>query len=387
MGDRAGDANGIVVGGGVMGCAAAYHLAKDGVGRVLLLEQFAIGNTNGSSHGPSRMIRLAYDSADYVQLARASYALWRDLETESGQSLMLKVGGLDIGQPDALMLDGIRATYQALGVPFEELTRNEIVHRYPQFNLPEGVIGLYQPDYSLLAADKCVAALAAQARHHGAMIGENEPARSIRATGSGVEVVTDRGTYRADRLILAAGAWMRPLLGSLDLNIPLVVKKEQLAFFQPRDPAQYLPGRFPLFIHRQPGTTVLGSGFPIFGQPVGVKVMVDRIAPELDPGDLDRTVDGPMLERLRRYAMDILPGLTGEIVHAAVCPYTMTPDEDFILDRHPAHPQIVIASPCSGHGFKFAPVIGRILADLAIRGATEYPIGRFRLGREALKVQ
>jgi len=378
-----GRADVIIIGGGVMGCAAAWHLAREGR-RVVLLEQFDLGHTHGSSHGPSRIIRLAYDGADYVQLAQASYALWRELEAESNESLMLKVGGLDIGQPDAFRLDGIRATYQTLGVPFEELTRDEIVRRYPQFNLPENTIGLYQPDYGLLAADKCLATLAARANHHGATIRENEPARSVRAMGDGVEVKTDRRTYRADRAILAAGSWMRSLLGSLNLDLPLVVKKEQLAFFQPCDPTQYLPGRFPLFIHRFPGTTVLGSGFPIFGQPVGVKVMVDRIAPELDPGDPDRTVDGPMLEQLRQYATDILPGLTGEIVHAVVCPYTMTPDEDFILDRHPAHPQIVIASPCSGHGFKFAPVIGNILADLAVRGATEYPIGRFRLGRERL---
>jgi sarcosine oxidase len=374
----------IIIGGGVMGCAAAWQLAKEGR-RTLLLEQFNLGHTFGSSHGPSRIIRLAYDSADYVRLAQASYVLWRELEAEANESLLFKVGGLDLGQPDALMLDGIRATYQALGIPFEALARDEVVRRYPQFNLPEDTVGLYQADYALLAADKCVATLAAQAGRLGATIHENESARSIRAVDDEIEVQTERGTYRAGRLILAAGSWMRPLLGSLDLNVPLVVKKEQLAFFQPHVPAQFLPGRFPLFIHRQPGTTILGSGFPIFGQPAGVKVMFDRIAPEIAAGNTDRTVDGPMLERLRRYAKEILPGLTGEIVHAVVCPYTMTPDEDFIIDHHPAHPQVVIASPCSGHGFKFAPVIGRILADLALRGVTEYPIRRFRLDREALK--
>jgi glycine/D-amino acid oxidase-like deaminating enzyme len=130
----------IIIGGGVMGCAAAYHLAKDGQ-RVLLLEQFAVGHTYGSSHGPSRIIRLAYDSPDYVQLAQAAYTLWRNLEAEAGASLMLKVGGFDLGSPDALMLDGIRATYQALGVPFEAVDRDEIVRRFPQFNLPEDTIG------------------------------------------------------------------------------------------------------------------------------------------------------------------------------------------------------------------------------------------------------
>src|SRR5262249_41766506 len=136
----------IIVGGGVMGCAAAYQLAREGR-RVLLLEQFAIGHERGSSHGPSRIIRLAYDSRDYVELARASYTLWRALEAESGAQLLAQTGGLDIGSPGALALDGIRATFEATGVPFEALDRDTIVGRYPQLNLPEGTIGLYQADY------------------------------------------------------------------------------------------------------------------------------------------------------------------------------------------------------------------------------------------------
>ncbi|MBI1877000.1 MAG: N-methyl-L-tryptophan oxidase [Chloroflexi bacterium] len=373
----------IVVGGGVMGCAVAYHLAKDGQ-RVLLLEQFAVGHAYGSSHGPSRIIRLAYDGADYVQLARAAYALWQDLEAESGESLMLKVGGFDFGPPDAFMLAGIGAMYQTLGVPFEAVDRDEIVCRFPQFNLPEDTMGYYQPDYSLLAADRCVATLAAEARRYGATLRENEPAHEIRATASGVAVRTEQGIYTAERLILSAGSWMRPLLQQLDLALPLTVTKEQLAFFKPPDPTLFMPDRFPLFIQRFPGTTSLGSGFPIFGH-TGVKMMLDRIGPETDPDDPDCSIDQPRLDRLRAYVAGVLPGLGNDIVEAVTCRYTMTPDEDFVIDRHPAHPQIVIASPCSGHGFKFGVVIGRILADLAVRGTTEHPIGRFRLDRPALK--
>jgi sarcosine oxidase len=194
----------IVVGGGVMGCAAAYHLAKEGL-RVRLLEQFAVGHTYGSSHGPSRIIRLAYDGADYVQLARAAYALWRNLEAEADVSLMLKVGGFDFGSPNAFMLAGIRATYEALDVPFEAVDCDEMMRRFPQFNLPEDTIGYYQPDYSLLAADQCVATLAAQARCYGATFHENEPAREIQPTPTGVIVLTEQGTYAASRLILSPG--------------------------------------------------------------------------------------------------------------------------------------------------------------------------------------
>jgi sarcosine oxidase len=372
----------LIVGAGVMGCAAAYQLAKDGA-RVLLFDQFAVGHARGSSHGPSRIIRLAYDSLDYVVLARASYALWRELEAVSGARLLTPTGGLDIGAPDALALDEIRATYLAAGVPFAALDRDAIMARFPQFELPEGTIGLYQADYSLLAADRCVATLAAQARRHAAIIRQNEPARTIRTIAGGVELRTDQGVYSADRLILSAGSWMRPLLRQLDLDLPLTVQKEQVAFFRARDPEAFMPGRLPLVIHRFPKTTSLGSVFPIYDH-AGVKVMIDRTGPEVAPDDADRSIDRPLLEQLRNYATQLLPGLTGEVIEAVSCRYTMTPDEHFIIDRHPAHPQIVIASPCSGHGFKFGTVLGRVLADLALHGTTAYDIARFRLDRPAL---
>lgn len=372
----------IIVGGGVMGCAAAYHLAKEGR-RVLLLEQFAIGHSYGSSHGPSRIIRLAYEGEDYVQLAAAAYTLWRDLEAESGESLMVKIGGFDFGSADAVMLEGIRETYEATGVPFEAVDRDEIMRRFPQFNLPEDIIGYYQPDYSLLAADRCVATLAAQARRHGAVIRENEGAYEIQPTPTGVAVRTGRGTYQADRLILSAGSWMRPLLRQLELDLALTVTKELLVYYKPADPALFMPDRFPLFIHRFPGTTTLGAGFPIFDH-AGVKMILDRTGAVVDPDDPDRAVDPSQLARLHAYTTSVLPTLGDNIIETVTCRYTMTPDEHFIIDRHPAYPQIVIASPCSGHGFKFGVVIGRILADLAGLGATGYPIDRFRLNRPAL---
>lgn len=369
----------IVVGGGVMGSAAAYHLARDGV-RVLLIEQFGIVHTQGSSHGPSRIIRLAYDTEDYVQLARAAYAFWHELEAESGQPLLRKIGGLDLGVPDALALDEIRQTYEAAGVPFEALDRDEIVRRFPQFQLPEGTIGYYQPDYGLLAADQCVAALATQARAYGAQIHEHETVHAVSPLESGVRVQTDKGVYTAGRAILSAGSWMRPLVGQLGIDLPLTVTKELIVYFQPPDPAPYMPGRFPLFIHRFPKTTTLGSGFPIFGHE-GFKMIFDRTGPVVDPEDPNRDPAPGQLERLLRYAGSVLPSLGNKVIETVTCRYTLTPDEHFIIDRHPAHPQIVIASPCSGHGFKFGSVIGRILADLALHGQTTYPIERFQIDR------
>jgi sarcosine oxidase len=372
----------VVIGGGVIGCAAAYRLAAAGQ-RVTLFEQYEIGHSAGSSHGPSRIIRLAYDGADYVALARASYTMWRELAESSNQELMVPTGGLDVGLPDALALDGIRATYEATGVPFEILDGDGITRRFPQFRFPAGTVGLYQPDYSLLAADRCVAALAAAAISHGATLKQSTRVLDVHPDGDGVVVATETESIRAGRVVLAAGSWVAPFLARLGVDVPLTVLKEQLAFFAVDDPDAYRPGRLPLVIHRFPGTTSLGSIFPIY-QHAGVKVMVDRIGPCVAPDDPDRSIDLESLDRLRGYVREVLPGATGEVIEAVSCRYTMTPDEDFILDVHPEHPQIVIASACSGHAFKFAPVIGRILADLAVDGRTGYEIGRFRIDRPAL---
>jgi sarcosine oxidase len=177
------------------------------------------------------------------------------------------------------------------------------------------------------------------------------------------------------------------LVRQLDLDLPVTVTKELHTYYKPSNPSAWTPDRFPLFRHHMPGTTARwGVGFPIF-EHAGVKMVLDCTGPVVDPDDPDRAVDQSRLDRLRAYVASILPTLGDDIIETETCRYTMTPDEDFIIDRHPAHQQIVIASPCSGHGFKFAVLIGRILADLALRGATEYNIERFRLNRPALKNQ
>jgi sarcosine oxidase len=373
----------IVVGGGVMGSATAWRLAKEGR-RVTLLEQFPLGHATGSSHGPSRMIRLAYAELEYVHLGREAFRLWDELIAESGEDILLRTGGIDVGAPDALAMDEVALSYETLGMPYERLDRDELRRRYPQLNLPEGSIGLYQEDYGILAASRCVATLARQAAAAGAELKDDEPVLEIVPDGEGVVVRTEHGEYPGDRVVVAAGSWIAPLLAPLGIELPLTVLQEQLAFFRVRDPEAHRPDRLPLVIHRFPGTTSLGSVFPIYDHE-GVKVMVDRIGPAVDPATPDRTIDPVLLERLRAYAAEFLPGTTGEIIETTSCRYTMTADEDFVIDQHPEFPQIVFASPCSGHGFKFAPVIGQMLADLALRGVTEYPTARFRHSRPALE--
>jgi sarcosine oxidase len=326
------------------------------------------------------MIRLAYDTPEYVDLGREAFRLWDELQAESGASLLRMTGGLDVGAPDAYAMAGVARTYDLLGMPYLRLDHDELRRRYPQLALPDDTIGLYQEDYGILAAGRCVATLAARARAAGGDLRDEETVLEVGPDGDGVTVRTARGTYRAGRVILTAGSWTNPLLAPLGFELPLTVLQEQLAFFAVRDPEAHNPDRLPLVIHRFPGTTSLGSIFPRYDH-AGVKVMLDRIGPAVAPSNPDRAIDPALLDRLRDYAASVLPGITGEILETTSCRYTMTPDEDFIIDRHPAYPQIVFASPCSGHGFKFAPVIGQMLADLALTGETPYPTARFRLSR------
>ncbi len=368
----------IVVGGGVMGCATAYHLAKRGR-RVLLLEQFAIGHERGSSHGHSRIFRLVYDSPDYVRLARAAYPLWRELESEAEVDLLLQTGGFDFADPATQSIEATRATLVATGVPFELLDHDAIVQRFPQFAVSERVIGIYQPDTGILDATKCVLTLTDEARQRGAIVRDEQPVRQIQASAAEVVVHTDTAAYAADRLVVTAGSWARPLLSQVGLDLPLTVTKEQVAFFKPHAPELFAPGRCPIFVHHmEVGPSVYG--FPIYGLP-GVKVALHNAGPVIAPESDDRSVDTDRLTALQSHVARWLPQAAGEIMLAQTCRYTCTPDHDFIVDRHPEYPQIVIGSPCSGHGFKFGILIGSILADLAERGETSQPIERFRLGR------
>lgn len=363
-----------------MGCAAAYHLAKRGQ-RVTLLEQFKIGHSHGSSHGPSRVIRLNYEGVDYVQLARAAYAHWHALEADCGKKLLYYTGGMDIGEPAALA--GMASTLQAANVAFEMIDSAEIMRRSPQMRVPEGVIALYQNDYGVLLADPCLTEMSRLARQYGATIRENEEVQQIVPEGAGVRVQTQRTTYHAERVILTAGAWMRPLLRPLGVDLPLTVVKETVAYYKPADPTPFLPDRFPLFLQRFPNSTMIGCAFPLINHE-GVKMIYDRIGKVIDPADQDDSISQEQFARIHDYTKQVLPNLGDNVIETATCRYTMTPDEDFIIDHLPGYPQIVVGSPCSGHGFKFGIIIGKILAELAVDGQTEHNIQRFKLDRPAL---
>ena len=372
----------LIVGAGSMGSAAAYHLAREGRS-VLLLEQFEIGHTRGSSHGESRIIRLSYEHPTYVQLAQVAYGLWAELEQDAGQPLLQRTGGLDLSAPFNPILEACIASLSALRIRREVLTADEIQRRFPVFRVADGTIGLFQADAGILPASRCVQVMIDRARHDGAAVIEHSPVRSIQLDDDGAVVQTDQATYRCRKLIISAGPWAGPLLGTLGITLPLVVTQEQYAFFQPQAPEKLQLDRMPVFIHygSPVGTQHVDYyGFPIFGH-AGVKVGEHHAGPIVTAGTRTFEVDAERLQRLSDYVRTTLPATRGEVLQAATCLYTNTPDQHFIIDRLPAYPHVVLAAGFSGHGFKFAILVGRILADLATRGNTHYPIDLFTLKR------
>jgi monomeric sarcosine oxidase len=372
----------LIIGAGGMGSAAAYHLARAGRS-VLVLEQFEIGHARGSSHGESRIIRLSYDHPTYVQLALAAYDLWAELEAEAGTTLVQRTGGLDLSAPLNPTFEACIAALSALRIQREVLTANEIQRRFPAFRVSDGTIGLYQADAGILPASQCVRVMIGRAQHHGAVVIEHAAARSIQLDEAGAEVQTGQATYRCRKLIICAGPWAGPLLAKLGVSLPLTVTLEQYAFFRAQTPDKLQPDRLPVFIHygMPAGSQRIDYyGFPIFGH-AGVKVGEHHAGPIVTADTRPFEVDADRLRRLSDYVRSTLPATNGEVLQAATCLYTNTPDQHFIIDRLPAYPQVVLAAGFSGHGFKFAILVGRILADLATQGNTAYPIDLFTLKR------
>jgi sarcosine oxidase len=372
----------LIIGAGGMGSAAAYHLARDGRS-VLLLEQFEIGHTRGSSHGESRIIRLSYDHPAYVRLAQAAYALWAELEQDANQTLVQLTGGLDLSAPYNPAFEACIASLSTLHIRRELLTADEIHRRFPVFRVADKTIGVYQADAGILPASQCVQAMIDRAIHYGAVVIERSPVRSIQIDDDGAEVQTDQAIYRCRKLIICAGPWAAPLLAPLGVALPLAVTQEQYAFFAPQTPEKFQPDRMPVFIqygYPAGAQRVDYYGFPVFGH-TGVKIGEHHAGPIVTADTRTFEVDAERLQRLSDYARVTLPATRGEVLQAATCLYTNTPDQHFIIDRLPAHPHVVLAAGFSGHGFKFAILVGRILADLATRGDTRYPLDLFTIKR------
>jgi sarcosine oxidase len=367
----------IVAGLGAMGSAAAFHLARRGA-RVLGLERFAPPHAMGSSHGRSRIIREAYfEDPLYVPLVQRAYENWAELERLSGRALLVRTGGLMLGPEDGGVVAGALASARRFALPHEVLGAAEVHRRFPGFRPTTDMVGVWEPRAGYLVPEAAIAAHLELAARHGAELRADEPITGWRAAGAGVEVTTPRATYAAARLVLAAGAWMGALLG--DLRLPLAVERTVMHWFRPaRATHLYAPDRFPIFIcEYAPG--LAWYGMPDAGD--GVKTALHHHGERADPDAVRRAVAPEEVAYVRALLRAFMPAADGPLAESAVCLYTNTPDEHFIVDRHPAHPEVVIASPCSGHGFKFASAIGEQLADLALDAAPSFDLSPFRVGR------
>jgi sarcosine oxidase len=368
----------VVCGLGAMGSAALYQLARRGV-PVLGLERFEPGHDRGSSHGATRIIRLGYfEHPDYVPLVRRAQALWHELEQAAGRRLLHVTGIVEIGPPGGALVRGTLASIRMHGLPHELLVGPQLGRRFPAFRLPTDYVGVMQPDGGFLEAEPSLHAQLSLAKAAGAQRRSGETIRAIEPRADGVRIVTDRTVVEAAAAIVTAGPRVKTLLS--DLPAPIRVTRQAMAWFEPVD-ATLIDADFPVFmLESRHG---LHYGFPPFGEP-GIKVAKHHHGDEaVDPETYDRTVSSQDEMLIRAAIADHLPAANGRMIKAQTCLYTVTPDGDFVIDRLPGSPQIVVASPCSGHGFKFAPVIGEILADLATRGATGHDISRFRLSRFA----
>ena len=364
----------VVCGLGVMGSAALYALARRGV-RVAGLDRFEQGHDRGSSHGETRIIRRGYfEHPSYVPLVERAYAGWRQIEAAAGRRLLHVTGIVETGPPHGVLMRGTLAAMKQHCVPHEQFSAVELMHRFPAFRIPNEYIAAFQGDGGFLEAEPALEALAALAQAAGAEIRRGETVRAIEPMARGVRVTTDRNEVEAGAAIVALGPWLKTLLP--DLPAPLRVTRQVLAWFSPRDAATLED--LPVFLMES--RHGIHYGFP--RRASSIKVAKHHHADEaVHPETCDRTVSAADVALIRAALAAHLPAIDGPLVRTKTCLYTRTPDDDFIIDHLPGAPQVVIASPCSGHGFKFAPALGDILADLALAGTTKSDIARFSLGR------
>jgi sarcosine oxidase len=368
----------IVLGVGGMGSATVYELARRGR-KVLGLEQFNLGHDLGSSHGVNRIIRLAYaESPAYVPLLRRAYQLWRDLEFRAREPLMIITGGLDVGPRDGVIVPGSVRSCEEHHIPHELLGAAEVRRRFPGFRLPDDLVAVHQAEAGFVLSERAILANVALTQELGGEVHGCERVTGWSAEGRGVVVRTDRDTYRADRLVITAGAWVGQAVPELArLAVP---ERQVLIWTQPLRPELFATGAFPIFnFEAQEGRLY---GFPVYGVPGFKFGNFHHLYEQGSPDQLKRTCDIQDEKLLREGIARYFPDANGPTLAMKACIFTNVPDEHFVMDRHPAFEQVSIASPCSGHGYKFAPVVGEIMADFALEGGCDkFDLSLFRLSR------
>ncbi|MFI5099374.1 MAG: N-methyl-L-tryptophan oxidase [Actinomycetes bacterium] len=370
-----------VVGLGGLGSATAWQLARRGE-RVLGLERFELGHERGGSHDSSRIFRHSYHRPDSVRLTFETYRDWAALEAETGERFVTVTGGVDLFPPGAAIpAVDYTASMDEVGVPYEVLDTAAVADRWPQIVLPDGTVTVYQQSTGIVPAARGTAAMQRQAQVHGAVLRDRSPVTAVRDLGSaGLEVEAGGTTYRVRRLVVTADAWANDVLAPLGRTVPLTVTQEQVTYFRPPDPQRFADDRFPVWIWMDDPSFY---GFPLFGEPT-VKAAQDCGGPEVTGDGRSFDPDPARVALLAEFMARTFPG-SGPVDRSKTCLYTLTPDRDFVLGALPEHPSVVVGLGAA-HGFKFAPMFGRLLADLAVPGAagTTVDLTPFRLDRPAL---
>ena len=377
----------VVIGCGGLGSAAAYWLARRAGAAVLGLEQFALGHDRGASQDHSRIIRMAQHQDAYARLAPAAYDAWHEVEAASDVQLVIPTGGLVIEDvavrdPTATGNRNIRGYAEVMarhGADFEMLAPDEVMARWPQWHLSGTEKAIYQPQAGIVDARRANATHLALARGHGARILDGCPVLALRPRSEGVEVVTADETYLAERVIVTADAWTNEVLAGLGHQLPLTVTQEQVTYYATPNLAEFSPRRFPVFMWHGEHNFY---GFPVHGE-VATKLGQHMGGHPVTAGTRTFVADPVREERQRAFLARHLPGFGGPQLYTKTCLYTIPPDQNFVLDTLPDHPNVAVAIG-AGHAYKFASLIGSILADLALHGKTSHPIDEFRLDRRAL---
>jgi sarcosine oxidase len=367
----------IVAGLGAMGSLTAYQLARRGH-RVFGFDRYTPPHAMGSSHGHSRIIREAYfEDPRYVPMVQEAYREWASLEAARAVTLFRQTGGLMLGSPDGSLVRGARRSAELHALPHQVLDAAEIARRFLAFHPDHDMVGVLEPRAGILSPERAITAALDVARAEGATIHTGESLLGWRSIPGGVEVETTAGRYRAATLVMTVGAWTGSLASTL--NLPLVVQRNVQYWFTPvRAAAQFTPASLPVFIAEYaPGKA--WYGFPDVGD--GLKVALHHDGDVGDPETIVREVDPREADRMRAILSRYMPDANGPLRDSAVCLYTNAPDEHFVIDRHPDEPSVIVASPCSGHGFKFASVIGAILADMATGREPRFDLSLFSLRR------
>lgn len=351
-----------------MGAAASYNLAKRGL-RVLNIERFGVNHEFGSSHGRTRIIRLAYyEDPRYVPLLRRAYDSWRELESKSGRKLLRVTGGLMIGKPDGELVKGVVRSAAAHGIDHERLTASEVEKRFEAFTLGEEYCAVYEETAGVLSAEECVRGFVGVGSEAGCEYRFSEQVQKWKSTVEGVEVETSAGTQTAAKLIFCAGPWNGALLPGL---LPLQVERQVPLWFSSGGKDRYSPSKMPVFVMEE-GADQFYYGLPDVGH--GVKVARTHGGEFSDPEKVRREVSEEDIAPVRGFISRRLKGLEGAPIASTTCLYTNTPDLNFAVGLHPADRKVVVVSACSGHGFKFASVLGEVAADLTTSGATSYDL-------------